>query len=503
MKTQLMQTQNHVLSQQMQLSAKILQMGSLELSQYVQELALENPVVELGQEELRWDHMDKSSASMPSHGDDDPAEWASFRESGRQNRATREKDWGITQPDVLDYVPEKGESLYEHLLYQLMGMKLPKRQRQIMTHLIWNLNEDGYLTISEEELSESLEISQGDVKWGVKVLQSMEPPGIGARNLRECLLLQVSRCANRETEDHILRNEKRGFDSATDEKHHENLHDFDRIVGDLILNYLPLLAAKKFQQIGKALGVSVKQVQEAHRTICRFNPKPGNGFSSHQPVQMITPDIFVTYHHDKLEVFLNQECQPAIHICEYYRKLAAREDMDQELQIYMTEKMRQARWIMKCIEQRKYTLKRCAEAIVRTQSSFFTSGCKSLKPMTLADLAFELEISESTVSRTMKNKYLKCEYGIFPMSTFLSGEVGKNTGQTQSSILQEMKSIITEEDAAAPLSDQAIAETLSAKGIEISRRTVAKYRDLLRIPSAFIRKREYLENPVNIESCHL
>lgn len=464
MKTRLTMTQRPVLSQRMQLSAKILQMNTIELNTYIQEIVLENPLIEIEPEE--------KSKEMEIE------EWLDSREYAQQD-FYKEKNEDVDRRNYLDYGSERGESLYDSLFDQLLEMNLEKRQKNILEFLIFSLNEDGYLNLTDMELAESLEISISEVQWAIKLLQTMEPPGIGARDLKECLMIQVLRMGKIEVDD-----EQFSYSKEINLKSN---------ICETIQNYLPLLAEKQFPQIGKALGITKKQVQWIYQIICGLNPKPGNGFSSRQPVSFILPDIYVVSQQGNLEVFLNREHQLSIHICEYYRKLALQVDNDPELEAYMAKKMEQAKWIVRCVEQRKNTLKRCAEILVERQKDFFLTGCKILKPLILSDLATELQVSESTISRTMKNKYLKCEFGVFSLASFFSLEVGKDTGQTQSSIFQEMRNILSEEDPAAPLSDQEIMEALLKKGVVVSRRTVTKYRMLQEIPSASVRKREYLE----------
>ena len=332
--------------------------------------------------------------------------------------------------------------------------------------IIGNLDDDGYLRASLDELGQQTGIAApGDIERALALIQSFDPLGVGARNLRECLLIQARQLDLQGT-----------------------------LAEKIILDHLPDLEKRKYPQIAKALNVTPQEVMEASQVIIHeLEPKPGRPYAA-SDTNYVTPDVYVFKVEDRYVVQLNDEGLPRVRINPYYRKLLSNKDsVDKVTKEYIEERMRSAQWLIKGMEQRSKTIYKVAESIVKFQNEFLDQGISHLKPLVLKDVAEDIGMHESTISRVTTNKYMHTPQGIFQMKFFFTTgfSVGAGTGTEISSLTVKdvIQKMIKEEDLTAPLKDQQIVDALKAKGIDIARRTVAKYREELRIPPTSVRRR--------------
>lgn len=450
--------QTQTLSPQMMQSMEILQMGSQELLEYIQDQVQENPVLEMEEKYGKGDDTAVLQRKL---------EW--LESTDAQNRYYHQQDTEDDEKDpISNYgtVDEREENLYLYVLSQLEVMDLEPELLPVGRFLVESLNQNGWLDESVEDLAEELGKPVEEVEKALAAVQSLEPAGVGARNLSECLVLQLQR-------------------------RHEDSELAIRIARD----YLDPLSKSRYGLIAKSLGVCQEEVRTACDLIRTLNPRPGGGFAARENLVYINPDLFVVNFPDHFELLTNDYFFPDLNISGYYcRMLKSTED--NEVKDYLMGKVRQAKWVVHSIEQRRSTLLRCAECILELQEEFFRRGPGHLKPMCLADIAQKVGVHESTVSRTVRDKYLQCASGVYPLSYFFSHSLGApaarpGTEENTSSpdfAKALLKKLIGGEDKHKPLSDQKLCERMAREGCELSRRTVAKYRDELGIPSTTGRK---------------
>ena len=450
--------QTQTLSPQMMQSMEILQMGSQELLEYIQDQVQENPVLEMEEKYGKGDDTAVLQRKL---------EW--LESTDAQNRYYHQQDTEDDEKDpISNYgtVDEREENLYLYVLSQLEVMDLEPELLPVGRFLVESLNQNGWLDESVEDLAEELGKPVEEVEKALAAVQSLEPAGVGARNLSECLVLQLQR-------------------------RHEDSELAIRIARD----YLDPLSKSRYGLIAKSLGVCQEEVRTACDLIRTLNPRPGGGFAARENLVYINPDLFVVNFPDHFELLTNDYFFPDLNISGYYcRMLKSTED--NEVKDYLMGKVRQAKWVVHSIEQRRSTLLRCAECILERQEEFFRRGPGHLKPMCLADIAQKVGVHESTVSRTVRDKYLQCASGVYPLSYFFSRSLGApaarpGTEENTSSpdfAKALLKKLIGGEDKHKPLSDQKLCERMAREGCELSRRTVAKYRDELGIPSTTGRK---------------
>lgn len=444
------------LSQRMIQSTEILQMSAQELDTYLKEIAVENPVVDI---EEKYEKQGQSERDVELQK---KLEW--LASSDEQNRVYYSEEYSSDDDDNQDMwnvSDNRGEDLAEYLMSQLVTLSLSDREEAIAEYLIDLLDSRGYLSESVEQIAARLNTRQEDVLRILSVVQTLEPAGVGARNLSECLLLQMDR---QKIENEAAR--------------------------EIAANYLEQLGKNQLPQIAKKMKITVEEVLEALEVIKALNPKPGNSFSSRENLKYITPDVTVVKLKDYYEILLNEYMYPRISINGYYRNML-KTGNDKETKDYVTTKVKQAEWIMQCVSQRNVTLMNVSKCIVDAQEKFFTYGPGYLQPLKLADVASAIGIHESTVSRAVKDKYLQCSWGIYPMNYFFIGAIsktGKENTATADTAKTLLKVIIDNENHEKPYSDRILAEKLAEKGVNISRRTVAKYREAMGIKDASGRK---------------
>lgn len=422
-----------VMTTELRQAIELLQLSTYELFQFIHEQVEENPLIELV-EGNQFDFI------LP-----------------RPTSGIRSNDQEI---DPLDFVVQDEKSLYDYLIEQVNVLDISETEKQILHFIILNLDEQGYLPMTNEEIHHFLQVSVADVEKSLRILHELEPLGVGARNVAECLHIQA-----------------------------QKLYPDDLLLQEVITHYLEKLADKKWQEIARALNISLEKVNELFEKIQTLNPKPGMNFSSRKP-DYISPDIFVELDEEKgtYVVSLNQYYIPEIRFNYHY---AEQLNSSKELAQYVNQYYKKYDWLQKSIEQRRETILKIMEVIIRRQRKFFEQGFKSLQPLTLKEVAEEIGVHESTVSRATANKIVQTPIGTFELRHLFSTRLATNQGSdaSQTKVKELLKEIIDREDKQKPLSDQKIADLLKEeKGIVISRRTVAKYREEMNIPSSSKRK---------------
>ena len=446
-------TQTQVLSQKMIQSMEILQMSCQELNEYIKEVALENPVVDI---EEGYEVTDKASDLVKK------LEWLDSIDE--RHRIYYRQEYGEDSEDkrLMDYSENIGEELSEYLLHQLLTVELTDLEYDVIQYMVYSLDSKGYIEEELSDIARRFDTTIAFVEKQLKLLQSLDPAGVCARNLGECLLLQL----NRE-------------------------HEKDSIACTIVSEYLEFLGKNQLHVIAKKMKLPLEDIIKACEHIKELNPKPGSGFDTRGYLKYITPDVTVVRLSNYYEILLNEYTYPKIGINHFYKQVLEKET-SKETQSYIVDKIRQAEWIQNCIGQRNSTLMRVSKTIVDYQNAFFEFGTGHLKPIRLQDVARMLEIHESTVSRAIRDKYLQCSWGIFPMKYFFSKSISAERSGvkiTMEQVKNTLIAVIEEEDKKKPLSDRAITERLVERGVKISRRTVAKYREELGIKDASGRKR--------------
>lgn len=353
-------------------------------------------------------------------------------------------------------------SLQQHLVDQLGVADLSESEKQIGEAIIGDLNDDGFLTATAEDLSIQTAFPAETIEKVIKVVQQFDPPGIAARNLRECLLLQIVNEDAPEAE----------------------------LAEAIIDRHLEDLAAKRFETIAKALDCSTGDVEEAVKLIKALNPRPANGFET-DSTDYVTPEVFVEKgKNGKWHVILDDNELPHIRISNFYQRMLLNPNVKADVKSYIRERIRSGKFLLKSIEQRQRTIDRIATAIVEAQQGFLDHGISKLKPMTMAEVAEKVGVHETTVSRGVANKYMRTPVGVFELKYFFSHGVKTASGGSLSNktVQDKIEAMVAAEDPTAPLSDQAIQKKLAEEGIEIARRTVAKYRMILKIPQSHLRR---------------
>ncbi|WHH57586.1 RNA polymerase factor sigma-54 [Petroclostridium sp. X23] len=441
-------TQKVVATPQLQQFVKILQMGYQELNKFIEQQSLENPVIETEPNYEDMEHYEKLKKKL---------EW--LEDSDEENRIYHQapEDKDDFQHTI---VSNEQDSLEYHLLSQLELLSLSSAEYKIAKYLIQSLDQNGYLEMDVNEIAEIFKVNVEIVQNCLKIIQTFEPSGVGAQTLKECLLIQLK---NKDIQNDQL--------------------------SMLITHYLDELGKNKLHTIAKEMNITIDEVKKLYSIIKTLNPYPGNSFSSGQQVRYIKPDVIVVKFKDYYEVLLNDFAYPKMNISSYYKSMLTSAN-DNDTKSYISKKIEQASWIIKCIDQRNSTLLNVAKVIVEVQKKFFDVGPGHLVPMILKDVADLLSVHESTVSRTVNDKYLQCPWGIFELKYFFSSGFNNDTqaDMTSENIKIVIKEIIDNENKKKPFSDQKITDLLKQKGLSIARRTVAKYREEMNIPSASGRK---------------
>ncbi|MBI3353223.1 MAG: RNA polymerase factor sigma-54, partial [Nitrospirae bacterium] len=381
----------------------------------------------------------------------------------------RDMEFGSPSPDEnasFDQVLAKTTSLVDHLLWQLGLMSLSQEEKEIGGMIIGNFDENGYLRATLEEIAGASKSAVEKVEKVLKLIQSLDPSGVGARDLKECLLIQVAQ-----------------------------LNLKNSVVEGIINFHLEDLEKKRYPAIARNLGISLEEVIHCAKIIEHLEPKPGRPYTFSDN-QHVIPDVLVIKSNNDYLVFLNDDGFPKLKISSYYKKVLREKGKDNEdTKTYLDDKLRSALWLIRSIEQRNRTILKVAESIVKFQKEFFDKGIAYLKPLVLRQVAEDISMHESTISRVTTNKYMYSPQGIFEFKYFFNSSIQRTNGEGDNlssiSVKEIIKNLVSEEDPRKPLKDQDIVNILKNKQIEVARRTVAKYRTILHIPSATRRKRPF------------
>ena len=454
--------QKTLLSQKLIQSSEILQMDTQELERYIELQAEENPMIDLEAMEKKRAESDSKTSSNNREREELAKKLEWLNHCDEQNRvyyseeaeeAAGREDWNVSVEE---------NSLKDYLMSQLILQLKTKQDQQVMEFLIDSLDRRGYLTDTPEELCQSLGLKPKVLNHYLDLLKSLEPAGIGAATPEECLALQLSRL----------------YDSGKLSKVR-----YKRIV-TLASDWLKTLGKQHFTQVSESLHLDPDVLQKDYRFLQSLNPIPGNSFSSREEMRYVKPDVTIVKFENYFEILVNDLYLPRVSVNPYYLELLKNDD-NAEVTEYLKGKYQQLEWVRHCISERASTLQAVTREIVALQSDFFEQPDGKRNPMGLKDIALRLDIHESTVSRAVKNKFLQCARGIFPMSYFFvrkASFLDDGAGISPEEIKTKIRDLIETENPARPLSDQRIADRLELSGIPISRRTVAKYRSSMLIP---------------------
>ncbi len=464
--------QQLIMTPQLQQAIKLLQLSRMELLETVNEemetnpMLEEQPVEEADEERGLEEGGDKpepiiSEVTVKENARED-VNWENYL--SEYNTGWAESPYQAKEIIPFESTKSEKTSLYSHLTWQLNMSSFKDVQREIGIHIIGNLDSDGYLKISIEEISEITGHSQEEVTKTLGLIQKFDPVGVAARNIQECLLIQV------------------------------RFEDLDgTVVEKIILNHIDKLENKKYDLIAKSLSIPLEEVLSAVSIITNFEPKPGRRYNDEETIY-ISPDIYVFKVGDDYEIALNEDGLPKLRINAYYREILASKDSYQDgTKQYIQDKLKAAAWLIKSIHQRQRTIYRVTESLVRFQRAFFDKGIAHLKPLVLRDVAEDIEMHESTISRVTTSKYVHTPQGLFELKYFFNTAINSIDGQSVSSesAKEHIKNIIKSENKAKPYSDKEVADMLKAFNINLARRTVAKYRETLRILPSRKRKNPY------------
>lgn len=452
------QEQRLVLTQNMQQSIKLLQMSLHDLREYIDNEYSENPVLEVNEEISSYDD---EQINRDVNIEDKYDHKKLVEELYSDNYKDRsETNYSNEEVSPLNFI-EKKVSLKEYLQEQLIEADIDQYMLDICNYIVESLDYRGYLEISTRELAEELNISEEIVNKALEVVQALEPYGIGARNIKECLLIQSLK-----------------------------LNILDDTIEKIILNHLENIAENKYEVVAKDLNINPREAQRYGDLIKKLEPKPSRGFYTGEEVNYIIPDAEIKNVDGEFFILMNESVLPRLMINKTYRDVL-RNNQDSETNTYVKEKINQALFLIKSIEQRKNTLYKVLECVVEKQNDFFKFGRQYIKPLTLKEVAEIINLHESTVSRAIKDKYVLTSYGTIKIKDLFASGLSSNNNEDMatSKIKNEIKKIIEEENKSKPLSDQLISSMLVEKNMNISRRTVAKYREELGIKSSSARKR--------------
>ncbi len=469
-------SQRLIMTPQMQQSIQLLQLSTLELSELLQQEMTENPMLE---EEEFTDRSDGSADeiepsqnedldfhNLPEEGHIDLDEnWTDyFLDSSDLGQVNSGTAYGTETEEEQNIQIAKEESLKDHLIWQLGVSTNTREEYEVGQYIIEQLDEDGYLTFPIEDIADTFNQNVDFVESVLTIIQGFDPPGIGARDLPECLEIQ---CRHYEIDD-------------------------DDILS-VIRHHLDNLERHRYKEIARSLGVTEQHIQEIADIISSLDPRPGRQYATATNIEYITPDVFVEKIDGEWQVRVNDEGAPPLRISRKYREmLQNRNGISDEEYEFIKKKFQSAIWLMRNIEQRRQTLYRVTRAIVDRQKDFLEEGLTALRPLKLRDIADELGIHEATVCRVVNKKYLQTPRGLFELKYFFSTGLDSNGGDDMSakSVMEIIRTLIEEEDIRKPLSDQKITEILHRDyNLSIARRTVAKYREKMGILPTSKRKR--------------
>jgi len=476
-------SQNLVITPQLQQAIKLLQLSRLELESQVRNELEENPILEEA-EVLREEDFQRTKEAEAQTGDSietkvetssnesvqdpqkqDEFEWESYLET--QHKAPREASHGNEEIMNYENIISSTQTLHEHLYWQVKMTGFAEHEEKAADAIIAHIDDDGYLKVSLAQIAEEEKLEIEDLEDALSLIHEFDPPGVGARNLKECLLIQA-KIIEEDTNDLVL----------------------------LINSHLKDLEKKNYEAIAKGLNRSMEEVIEICKIIYAMEPKPGRSYAGND-IQYVTPDVYVYKVGDDYVVSLNEDGLPKLKISNYYKNMLKggnNPSGDQKATEYIQEKLKSAVWLIKSIHQRQRTIFKVTDSIVKHQKEFFEKGAGYLKPMILRDVANDIGMHESTVSRVTTAKYVHTPQGIYELKYFFNSGISSSGGGedlASESVKLKLKDLVAKEDPKKPLSDQKLVDLLKKEGIDIARRTVAKYRDVLRILPSSQRKKYF------------
>ena len=483
-----------VMTPQLQQAIKLLQLSRMELNDLVNTEMLENPILEetLEGAEKPDEHATGDKVQQETDKVNDRIERSEKVEEVKGDEGANEIDWEKYLENYGSYIPAgagvrrsqddlpsfesvltKKTSLTDHLMWQLRMSSLNERDQAIGAQIILSLNAMGYLEADDEDklagktaldsLAETIDEPVERLERVLKALQRFDPVGVAARDLKESLLIQA-----------------------------RHLKIENGLVYAIIESHLHVVERKNFQVIARALKVSKEEVYEAVKLIAQLEPKPGRVYTEEEP-QYITPDIYVYKIADEYAIVLNEDGMPKLRVSKYYRQALSEAEKGGETRNYIQDKLRSAVWLIRSIHQRQRTIYRVTESIVKFQREFFDRGIANLKPLVLRDVAEDVGLHESTVSRVTTNKYVHTPQGIYELKYFFNSSISRMVGEDVASeaVKDRIRQIVSEEPPKKPLSDRQIVDILKQANINIARRTVAKYREMLGILPSSKRKKMF------------
>lgn len=472
LRQQLKLTQQLIMTPQLQMAIKLLQLSRLELMDAIQQEMEQNPALEEFQETVSKDQLDAGAQEQLAtpekpkevtidekiSGDID---WSNYIDEYNSPGRIRFESEDRETPQYEAFISHK-ESLSDHLLWQLLMASPTPEEKRIGSLIIGNLDKDGYLQSSVEELAQQGGVEPDDIEEVLFLLQSFDPTGVCARDLTDCLLIQARALGLKDT-----------------------------LVTQIISNHLNHLENKNYKAICRALKVSLEDVIAAVNIITGMEPKPGRQFSEEEP-QYITPDIYVYKNENDFVIVINDDGLPKLRINSFYKQAIMRGgEVTGNARDYIQDKLRSAAWLIRSIHQRQKTIYKVMNSILKFQRDFFEKGITYLKPMVLRDVAEDIGMHESTISRVTTNKYAYTPQGIFELKYFFNSSIRRVHGEAiaSASVQEKIRRLIESEDPHKPYSDSKMAQILKAENIDIARRTVAKYREMMGVLPSNKRKR--------------
>ncbi len=462
-------SQQLVMTPQLQQAIKLLQLSRMELENLINTELVENAMLEESVESESTTQSIDTVENTNTKAEENPQasedfNWESYLENARSTPNLPVYRGSDEDLPGYENTLSQPASLTDHLLWQLNLSDLEDRQKKIGESIIGNVNEDGYLQTTLEEIATQGSFDVTEVESVLYRIQEFDPVGVAARDLKECLLIQIY-----------------------------DLDSNDAILEKVVSNHLSDLEKKNYATISRALSISMEEVIKRVKVIEELEPKPGRAFGG-TPAHYIIPDIYVMKRGDEYVVMLNEDGLPKLKISPFYKKLFEDASANKaETKEYVQGKLRSAVWLIRSIHQRQRTIYKVTESIVRQQVEFFDKGIAFLKPMVLRDVANDIGMHESTISRVTTNKYVHTPRGIFELKFFFNSGISRVHGSdvASESVKEKVKAIISTEQPNHPFSDQKIVELLLKENINIARRTVAKYREMLGILPSSKRKKVF------------
>ncbi len=481
-------SQNLVITPQLQQAIKLLQLSHVELLDVVQKEMMENPVLEEGaeiedlpkgdpeiineQQEVEGSdlptltgHQEVSELSTDLGKEPKDFDWENYINTYSNSYSHPEQNQRESDENNTNYESYTSSSttLFDHLIWQLHLSNLTSLEMEIGAEIIGNIDDDGYLNASLDEISNQLNCGadMDEIEYVLNRIQHFDPIGVGARSLQECLLAQI-----------------------------DHLEDDQALLKEIVSLYMHELERKDYQRISRGLKISPNKVKNLIKIIHTLDPKPGSIYNSAQ-TEYIVPDVYVKKIGNEWTVLLNEDGMPRLQVSNFYKNMVAGKEPKSDAKEYVQTKLKSAVWLIRSIQQRQKTLYKTTKSILKLQKDFFEKGgVAHLKPMTIKDIANEIEMHESTVSRVTTNKYVHTPHGILELKYFFNNGIATTDGNqvASESIKNKIKSIVAAEDHKSPLSDQDIVEILKKSSVIIARRTVAKYREMLGILPSSQRK---------------